>query len=160
MTTVFVYAMTGRNGKWSRYTFDFPINGFGQLADDLYIRSGDKILRVVDGLLTDHVDGDEVEFGAVQQWPYIDVGTPGATKQLVGFDLVASGDPSIAFGWDQSDMSKFTAPYAINPDTMPGGIIPFPLNAPTFSLRITFAPGTAWKVRSATLYVNEMRGQP
>lgn len=160
MTTVFVHALTGRSGKWSRYTFPFPINGFGQLADDLYIRSGDKILRVVDGLLTDHVDGAEVPFGGVQQWPYIDSGTPGATKQMVGLDLVASGVPTISIGYDQSDMSRFTSGYTINPDTMPGGMIPFPLMAPTFSLKITFAPGTAWKVRSATLYLNETKGQP
>lgn len=160
MTTVFVHALTGRSGKWSRYTFPFAIEAFAQLDNDLYIRSADKLLRVVDGLLTDHVDGDEVGFGAVQQWPWIDLGTPGATKQMVGMDLVASGDTTLAIGYDQTDLSKFTTGYTINPDTMPGGMVPFPLMAPTFSLKIAFAPGTAWKVRSATLYVNETRGQP
>lgn len=160
MTEVFVHTLNGGAGKWSRYVFPFPIMGFGQLEDDLYIRSGDKILRVVRGLLSDHVDGVEVEFDGLQQWPYIDLGTPGVTKQMIGLDLVASGDTTISIGYDQGDMSRFTPGYTINPDTMPGGIVPFPLMAPTFSLKITFAPGTAWKVRSATLYLNETKGQP
>lgn len=160
MTDVFVHTLNGGAGKWSMYDFPFPIEAFAQLGDDLFIRTGDKIVRVVEGLLTDHVDGDEVEFGGVVQWPYIDLGTPGLSKKLHGFDLVATGAPSVSFGYDQSNPAAFTTPYAINPDTYPGGVIPMPLRAPSLSMKVTFAPGTAWSLNSASLYVTESRGQP
>ena len=160
MTTVFVHTINGRNGKWSKYLFPFSVERFGQLGDDLYIRSGDKILRVVAGLLTDHVDGVEVEFSGLVQYPWIDGGLAGATKMMEGVDLVASGDPSVSIGYDQRNTSAFTTPYQINPDTMPGGIIPIPVMGPSFSLRINFAGGTAWSLKSANLYLEDTRGQP
>lgn len=164
MTEVFVHTLNGGAGKWSIYDFPFPVEAFAQLGDDLYIRTGDRILRVVDGLLTDHIvddDGDaDVAFAGVVQWPYVDFGTPGLSKKLRGFDLVASGDPSVSFGYDQSNPATFTTPYNIPPDTYTGGVIPMPLRAPTFSLKIDFAPGTAWSLQSAGLYLSESRGSP
>lgn len=160
MTTVFVHTLNGQSGKWSKYIFPFVVEAFAQLGDDLYIRTGDKIVRVVEGLLTDHVDGDEVPFGGVVQWPYIDLGTPGLSKKLYGFDLVATGAPSVSFGYDQTSPSAFTTPYAISPDTYPGGVIPMPLRAPSLSMKVTFAAGTAWSLNGASLYVTESRGQP
>ena len=160
MTTVFVHALTGRSGKWSTYTFPFSVEAFAQLGDRLYIRSGDRILVVTEDLLTDDVDGVATPFGGTVWWPYVDFGVPAATKQLEGFDLVASGKPSVSVMWDQRDMAKATTPYAIDPDTWPGGIVPLPLMAPSFSVRIDFEPGYAWKLQSLTLYVSQSRGQP
>jgi hypothetical protein len=77
-----------------------------------------------------------------------------------GFDIVASGDVEVSFGYDQTNPAAFTAAYAINPDTYPGGIIPMPLRAPTVSMRVEFVPGTAWKLNSATLYLSESKGSP
>lgn len=159
-TNVFVHALTGKAGKWSRFSFPFPIEAFAQLGDDLFIRSGDRILRVVAGLITDHVDGTEVPFGGLVQWPYIDTGTPGLSKKMHGFDLVATGNPSVTFGYDQTNPAAFTASYVIDPDTYPGGIIPMPIRAPTISMRIEFLPGTAWKLNAATLYLSESKGSP
>lgn len=160
MTTVFVQSLNSQQGKWSKYLFDFPVEAFAQLADDLYIRSGDKILRVVEGLLTDHVDGNEVEFGGVVQWPYVDFGTPALSKKLRGYDLVSAGDPEVSFGYDQTNPATFTTPFAISPDTYSGGVIAMPLRAPTFSMKVEFQPGTAWTLYSATLYLSESKGSP
>lgn len=160
MTPVFVHALTGRNGKWSIYEFPFVVEAFGQLGDDLFIRSGDKILRVEQGLQTDHVDGEEVPFPGVVQWPWLDDGAPGATKTFEAVDLVATGAPSISIGYDQRNLSAFTTPYAIDPDTLPGGTIPIPVMGPSFSLRVDFAAGTPWSLKSAILYLEDTRGQP
>lgn len=160
MTTVFVHSLNAGAGKWSQYSFPFPVEAFAQLGDDLYIRTGDRIVKVVEGLLTDHVDGDEVPFGGVVQWPYIDAGTPALSKKMRGFDLVSAGDPEVSFGYDQSNPAAFTAPYAIDPDTYAGGVIPMPLRAPSFSMKVEFQPGTAWTLWSATLYLSESKGSP
>lgn len=161
-TTVFVHTSNAGKGKWSRYVFPFDVDAFSQLGGVLYIRSGDRVLRVTEGLLTDAVGGEEgdVGFTGSVQWPWIDAGQPGVTKQLVGFDLVANGSPSVSFGFDQNNLTAFTTPYAIPADTLTGGVIPMPLMAPSFSLRLDFAAGSAWNVRTATLYLNDGKWQP
>lgn len=158
--TALVYTTNSGKGKWSRYRFPFEIDAFSQLSGELFIRTGDRVVKVVEGKLTDHVDGTDVGFAGTVQWPWIDAGQPGVTKQMIGFDLVASGSPSVSFGFNQSDLSMFTTPYAISADTMTGGVIPMPLMSPSFSLRLDFAAGSAWNVRSATIYLNDGKWQP
>ena len=160
MTTVFVHTLNGGAGKWSKYIFPFVVEAFAQLGDDLYIRTGDKIVRVEKGVLTDHVAGEEVPFTGIVQWPWLDNGNPGATKTLEAVDLVASGVPSISIGYNQNDLNAFTTPYTINPDTLTGGTIPIPVMGPSFSLRVNFAAGTAWSLKSAALYLEDTKGQP
>ena len=160
MTTVFVHTLNGGAGKWSKYIFPFVVEAFAQLGDDLYIRTGDKIVRVEKGVLTDHVAGEEVPFTGLVQWPWLDNGNPGGTKMLEAVDLVASGVPSISIGYNQNDLNAFTTPYTINPDTLTGGTIPIPVMGPSFSLRVNFAAGTAWSLKSAALYLEDTKGQP
>ena len=152
--------MNAGRGKWSRYGFPFSVDAFAQLGDDLYIRSGDRVLRVVEGLATDDVDGVATGFPGIVQWPWLDMGAPGATKMLEGFDLVASGSPSVSVGYDQRIAGAFTTPYAVDPDTLPGGVIPLPVMGPSFALRVDFAPGSNWSLQAANLYVDDTKGQP
>lgn len=158
MTDQVVYVFT-RNGpgtgKWSRYVFPFSIEGFQQLGDALYIRSGDTIKRVSESAVTDIHNGVEVPFSGAAQWSWLDFGQPGTTKMLEGFDVVASGSPSVSIGWDQSSPLAFTTPYAVPADTVPGNIIPLPLSGPSFSLRVDFAAGEKWELQSAALYVHD-----
>ena len=158
--TALVYTMNAGRGKWSRYVFPFSVDAFAQLGDDLYIRSGDRVLRVVEGLATDDVDGVATGFPGIVQWPWLDMGAPGATKMLEGFDLVASGSPSVSVGYDQRIAGAFTTPYSVNPDTLPGGVIPLPVMGPSFALRVDFAPGSNWSLQAANLYVDDTKGQP
>lgn len=155
-----VYTMNAGRGKWSQYAFPFSVDAFAQLGDDLYIRSGDRVLRVVEGLATDDVDGVATGFPGIVQWPWLDMGAPGATKMLEGFDLVASGSPSVSVGYDQRTTGAFTTPYAVDPDTLPGGVIPLPVMGPSFALRVDFAPGSNWGLQAANLYVDDTKGQP
>lgn len=157
---VFVHTLNAGRGKWSRYLFPFQIDAFSQLGGELLIRAGDTVVKVKEGLLTDHVDGSDFGFSGAVQWPWIDAGQPGVTKQMIGFDLVAAGEPSVSFGFDQTDLARFTDPYPIPADTMTGGIIPMPLMAPSVSLRLDFAAESAWNVRSATIYLNDGKWQP
>ena len=154
-TTVFVLTLGGGKGKWSRYVYPFTISGFAQLGNDLYIRHGDFVNKVVKGTYTDHTGVSAVAFAGEVRWAYLDNGQPGGDKHLLGLDLVATGTPSVSIGYDQTDDTAFTSPYQVPADTLPGGFIPIEVTAPTFALKVTFAGGSAWSLSQASLYVKD-----
>ncbi len=111
----------------------------------------------------------------VIQWPYLDMGTLGRNKMMIGVDLVGEGNCSIQVAFNQSDKSTFndnanfatstgvTAPYFVTmTDTTPGGPLPIPINAPSYSLILTFTSTTAslntWSWQAANLYVTDATG--
>jgi hypothetical protein len=147
-TTIFVGSMHGGRVKWSRYTFAFVLDDWTQLDNDLYIRAGDTVYVVDPEMATDA----GTEFLGRAQWGWLDLGAPGRDKNLEGFDFVGSGQPSISFGYDQRDTTLFTDAYAIDADTLVGGMIGYELVAPTFSVRLDFAGGEAWSVDQVGLY--------
>lgn len=154
-TTVFVYTLNGGRGKWSRYGFPFAIESFTQLGNDLFIRHGDFVNKVSEDAVTDEVDGEEVEFGGTVWWPWLDFGQPGVSKSMLGFDLVASGTPSISIGFDQRDVAALTTPYELPGDTLPDGYFPLEVTAPTLSVKLTFAGGERWTLNEVLLYLND-----
>lgn len=153
-TECFVYTMraAGRRGDWSRYLFPFAVAGFAQLGNHLYIRHGDEIGVVTEGSLVDGVGGAEVGFTGRVQWNWLDLGSPGESAMLEGFDMEGAGVPSISFGYDQRDPDAFTTPWSFNPDTVLGGIVPYPLAAPSLSVRLDFAAGTPWNLKRVLVY--------
>lgn len=166
-STVYVYTMTqtGKIGAWTRYVFPFQIDAFAQLGNDLFVRHGDAISKLNPAAAVDEViDGVDITplaFPGRVQWNWLDLGTPGTTKMLEGFDYVGNGQgPSISIGYDQRDVNAFTDPYQLDPDTLPGGIIPLPVAAPTMSVKLDFAGGERWQVQSVTLYVDDWGNGP
>lgn len=152
---IYVYTMNAGKGKWSRYTFPFSVDAFAQLGNDCYIRHGDVVSKVDESAVADEVAGAPVNFDGIVQWGYLDLGSPGTTKMLDGFDIVGTGNPSVAIGYDQTDMSRFTPAYAIGPDTVPGAIIPMPVAAPSFSVKVTYPGGQKWSLQSVQLYLDD-----
>lgn len=158
-TEVFVYTINrvGQAGKWSRYLFPFPIDNFATQDKTLLIRSGNDVLAYDSAALSDYAgDPRAVTFEGVVQTPWLDLGPPGENKMLVGFDLVSSGSPSVAIGYDQSNESTFTTDFAVPADTVPGMIIPLPVVAPSMSVRVTFAGGSKWSMKGINLYVEDL----
>jgi hypothetical protein len=109
------------------------------------------------------------------QWPYLDMGTLGRNKMLVGVDIVGEGSCSVQVAFNQADKSTFndnpgfatstgvTAPYFVAiDDTVPGQPLPIPINAPSYSLILTFTSTTAsintWSWSAANLYVTDASG--
>lgn len=152
-STVFVYTMTraGKAGAWSRYVFPFSVDAFTQLGNHLYIRHGDEVSIVRESADTDEVDGELIPFDGRAQWNWLDLGSPGDSAELEGFDMEGSGEPSISFGYDQRNTSTFTTPWAFDPDTIVGGIVPYPLMVPTLSVRMDFT-GAPWTLKRVILY--------
>lgn len=160
-TTAFIYTMNraGQVGAWSRYLFPFPINQFTIRSDDLYIRSGDDVLRV-DPTSVNDFDGDpvrEAPFDGIVQFQWLDFGQAGVNKQVMGFDMVGQGIPSMQFGYNQALPDTFTTSFDVPADTVPGQIIPMPLLAPSISVKITYAGGQAWEFQALNLYLQDMR---
>lgn len=160
-TTVFVFTLNGGKGKWSRYVFPFSIEAFTQLGNDLYVRHGDTVSKVVEGVYTDDVDGVGVPFPGLVQSQWLDLGAAGMTKMLESVDYVGTGQgPSLSIGYDQRSASAFTTPYLIDPDTLSGMPIPIPVAAPTFSVKLEYAGGQPWSLYAVNLNLIGMAGQP
>lgn len=143
--------------SWSRYVFPSAIDDWTIHDGDLYLRSGTLVWRVDAAALVDDEGGDDVEFEGEVWWPYLDLGELGLQKMLHGFDLVCTGEVAVSFGWDQSNSALATTPYTLTGDTIPGGMIPLPINAPSLQMRLTFAANQAWEFNAASLYLQEQR---
>ena len=159
---VFVYTLSraGEVGAWSRYVFPFDISNFARLGEKIYIRAGDDVVLFDKTAILDFA-GDSTpaqSFPGVVQWPWLDLGSPGVTKILAGFDITTdSNAPKVAIGFDETNPTAYTTDYVVPPDTVPGTFIPLTIMAPTFSPRLTFDSTDQWTVHSVTLYVQETR---
>lgn len=166
-TLVYVYTATriGQPGAWSRSIYPWPWEYTALKGSRQYIRSGDDVYYIDETKLDDDRMTspptpvlETVPVIAVIQWPWLDFGAPGQTKMLVGFDVVGNGVVDVQFGFDQRDQNAFTPAYRIPADTVPGGIIPMPLAAPTLSMRLTFDSSLgSWEWMASNLYFQDFR---
>lgn len=161
----FVLTMNGgkRDMSWSRYVFPSDIDGWTILNEDLLLRSGDKIWRLDDAAERDDQVGEPAESGTAFVgriwWPYLDFGRFGGDKQMIGFDLVATGEVTVTFGYDQTNDAIATEAYVLAAgDTLPGTIVPMPITGPSFQLRLEFSAdqNVPWEWSGAILYVEDI----
>lgn len=160
-TEFFIYSISaiGKVGAWSRYVFPFKVDDWCLYGDDFCMRSGDYIHVLDDELLGDEVSpGETVPFEGKIQWPWLDFGQPGVTKSLYGFDVIGIGDVSVEFGYDQTNGGAFTDPYPVPADNVPGMVIPMPLSAPSFSVRLRYTGSQQWQWNAFNLYLQDLRG--
>jgi hypothetical protein len=158
----FVLTMNGgeKDMSWSRYEFPAEITDWTIHEEALYLRAGNLVWEVSDEALMDDDQGTEggTEFEGYIAWPYLDLGVMGYDKTMEGFDVVADGTFRVSFGYDQKRPERFTAPYALDGDTVSGsGMIPLEITAPSFQLRLTFDGAQAWEWTATNIYVNPSR---
>ena len=183
---VFVLTINGNSIKsWSRYIFpkvitDWTLNGgilYFRTIDNLVWQLNSNIIGMDDYQVTSayYPRRKPVAFNGVVQWPYMDMGALGINKMLVGVDLVGDGSCSIQVAYNQADKTTFvdnalfttstgvTTPYFVAiDDTVPGEPLPIPINAPSYSLILTF-PGSVttannWSWEAANLYIQQQSG--
>lgn len=149
----FVYTKSalGKVGAWSRYLFPWTIEAAIHLNGELILRANDAFYRLDENVTHD----DGVEFEGVVWTPYLDMGNPGVTKAINGIDIVAYGTLTVSIGYNQLDTSQYTAPFAIGPDTVPGGTVPFGVAAPSMAVKLVFAGGQSWQLNAMTLYLDD-----
>ncbi len=128
------------------------VDEYSTITGNTRTPSGNNILVDVGVLITVAVSG--TPFEGYISWPYLDFGILGVDKMLEGFDLVADGTFRVSFGYSQRDFSLATPDYALDGDTLVGGMVPMPLTAPSFQLRLTFDADQSWEWFAANLYIN------
>ena len=151
----FVLTINGLQGtkSWSRYIFPQVITDATLNSGSLYLRTSGSLVWQINAntLLDDSGTETEVPFDSVIQWPYLDMGALGLDKMLIGVDLVGDGATILQIGFDQQDHSTFvddpnfatstgvTTPYFVQiDDTVPGQPLPIPVNAPSYTMILTF----------------------
>lgn len=180
---VFVLTINGNGIKsWARYLFPVALTDATLNSGSLYLRTTSNIVWQLNPLAIGIDDSNTViasatpiAFNGVVQWPYLDMGALGINKMLVGVDLVGEGSCSIQVAYNQADKTTFvdnalfttstgvTTPYFVAiDDTVPGEPLPIPVNAPSYSLILTFTGSTsspnAWSWEAANLYVQPQSG--
>ena len=180
----FVLTINGAGRRtWSRYVFPDTITDWTLNAGVLYLRTAGNLVWQLDpNTLVDDAStlttGANTPFNSVIQWPYLDMGGLGINKMLVGIDIVGTGSVIAQVAFNQSDASTFndnpnfatstgvTAPYFVTvDDTVPGEPLPIPINAPSYSLILTFPSVISttsavnnWGWSAANLYITDARG--
>lgn len=166
-TTIYVQTNNGSGNanSWSVYEFPDPISYWTISDGELYLRAGDLVWHVHEDALYDDIqdssdpDSNSIPFTGEVTWPYLDLGTPGVDKDFEGVNIVCDGTGELAVGYDQSNFALATAPIAFDGDTLPGiGMIPIPMNAPTFQIRLTWDAGQAWEWEMTEIYLTGSSG--
>ena len=173
----FVLTMNGSNQKtWSRYIFPQVITDWTLQNGLLYLRTANNLVWQISAQAIGVDDANTITtaatptpFNGVMQWPYLDLGSIGINKMMVGIDLVGTGNCSLQVAFNQNDVSTFvdsatfttstgvTTPYFVQiNDTVPGEPLALPINAASYSPILTFTGSTtsanAWSFEAANIY--------
>lgn len=168
--TAIVLTINGANTmSWSRYTFPSVITDWTLLNSVLYLRTGDLVWFLDDTVFVDDSGGTNAGFRGYMAWNYLSNGQEGVDKEMEGFDLtigiidddgthVPSNNLqcSVTIGYNQSNNELATDPYTVTGDTVPGQMIPIPMTAPSFQLRLDFGSGQNWGWSLASLYIRQL----
>ena len=162
----FVYVQTnngsGNANSWSVYEFPSEIDYWTVDDGVLFLRSGDLVWQVdVNALYDDITDasdpgasGNSQPFTGEVTWPYLDLGTPGVDKDFEGVNIVCDGSGEVSVGYDETNLDAATDPIPFDGDTLPGiGMIPIPMMAPSFQVRLTWDAGQAWEWEMSAIYL-------
>lgn len=163
-TTAIVLTINGPSEKqmsWSRYEFPQEITDWTIDGTALILRAGDLVWEVTSEAndttagCADDVGGTDEPFEGYMAWNYLDLGAIGIEKELEGIDLAIDGQAEVSIAWDErkGQEAAATEPHPVDGDTLPGiGMLPFPITAPSFQVRITFLPDEPWKWYATNIY--------
>lgn len=159
-TQAFVLTVNGpKDLSWSRYVFPEVITDWTLNGSDLYLRTEEnKVWHVSEDYTLDDMVAEVGEgFEGVLHWPFLDFNSMGVDKELEGFDLTCTAPEgvTVSVGWDQRNRALRTDEFEVDADTIPGTIVPLPLTAPSFDLRLTFAEGQAWEWFATNLHLHK-----
>lgn len=138
-STAFVYTFSRemKISAWSEYEFSVAVQAIAALDGDTYLRSGDNVYLVNDGVYSD--DGSPFEMRV--EMPFLDFKSPGMLKAIHGFDIVVNGSVDVQFRYDPNDPTKLTDPITLSGDGRPKQMVPMEMMvtaiAPVFTSSTT-----------------------
>jgi hypothetical protein len=147
---LFVYSIsrTAKIAAWSQYFLSKTVDGFAELGQELYIRSGDSVYKLDEAVNTD----DGTQFEVLIDLPYMNFKTPGMLKRITGADVVVNGRCEFSVGFDVRDPDAFTPPVKVKGNTRPSGMIPVECTGTEFALRFRNFDNKPFRVDAVTIY--------
>lgn len=160
------YVLTMNGGpsdqSWSRYIFPQSVVNWTIDGTALLVRTENDLIWEIseDAEDDDMSDSSGEPFEGYIAWNYLDFGTLGLEKDLEGVDVVCTGEVTIAIGYNQKDQSMVTPGFTVDGDTLVNiGMVPFPLSAPSYQIRLTFSESQFWQWDSLNVYITELSGK-
>ena len=176
--TVIVLTINGNNTmSWSRYVFPAYIDSWTVQTGVLYLRAGDLVWELSADAYNDDVQqttaegGTNTGFDGYMAWNYLDCGQYGVDKEMEGFDITIGNIDDegmvvnnnvtclVSIGYNQGNPEMATTPYEIIGDSVPGTMIPMPMTAPSFQVRLDFGTGQNWGWGALNLYMMQVYKQ-
>lgn len=129
-TKVYVYTLskTSKVSAWSTYLFPERIDYVAEAYQTVFIRTGDRISKLVDrDVYKDYGNpGTEDGYGieVLIEMPFLDFKRPGVLKQLWAADMVFQGTAEFAIKYDSRTPDRQTAWQSVSGNSRPGGLFP------------------------------------
>lgn len=152
--TVWVYSFS-RSAKlaaWSKYTFPFTIDDITALNTKLYLRSGDNVYEVVEGIYTD--DGALVNVEV--ELAFLDQKKPGYLKQFMGVDFIGQGTAQHQVRYDPLNPNLITDAMPLTGVTDPGTMNPVEVTATHIAPVLTHAANEDFRIDSLKYYYEDL----
>ena len=151
-TTVFVY--TAASKSWSRYLLPYSADYYCNADGVLAFRNGDDIVKF-DQSATDD-SGTAIE--GIVQWPWLDMGAPGVSKQLEGIDLISDGSPTFSIAYDPANVGSEYAVGTLPAVTTTEGVVAIDGVLFSASFKFTYA-AAPWRLYIAKIYASPLGGR-
>lgn len=149
---VYSFSRTSKISAWSRYRFDFSIDGVTELEGELYFRSGNGVYRFDEEAYT---DAGQV-FSVSVEFPYLDFKSPGVLKQIHGMDAVMVGEADIMHRFDARNTDLITTAVSLSGDTRPGVLTPVEICASGIAPVLTNTSDAAWELHALSYYFDSL----
>ncbi|MCC6530918.1 MAG: hypothetical protein IT531_00075 [Burkholderiales bacterium] len=149
---VYSFSKSAKLAAWSKYIFQVDIDAIAALNNKLYVRSGNDVYEIANGVYSDQATPIEVAI----EMAYVDAKQPGILKQFWGADFVGQGTPQLAFRCDSNDESKVTQAYAYTGDTRAGVLHPVEVAAVNIAPVVMHSANEDFRMDALELYFNPL----
>lgn len=138
------FSRSSKLSAWSKFTFPFSIDDATVLRQELYVRAGDNVYKMSEAVFKDG-PGD---IPLVEIHPYYNDGkVPGVLKQILGMDVMGTGQPTIAQRYyDEDGVERSTSALEYPAMTEQGPTYPVELNATRIAPTITHQRDEAFEL--------------
>lgn len=153
---VYTFSKTAQIAAWSRYTFTFNVDAACEYLGDVYIRNGDNVYVLVEGVYQDA--GKPIP--VVIEMPWNDAGKPGMNKQWLGADVISTGvNAMLSFRHNANKPLLSTEAISIPNSTDQGPNYPVEVMASRIAPIITHSANEDFRLHELLLYWEPSDGQ-